>query len=143
MSSGWRESKRPPGRLLEAASLMPATCVPIHETIDYRYDMLQAGYKPLIPKTQNKPLSLNGLHMVLDHTNVANLADRALSSAANQQVKPNKSDLLTHMEIKLSKDRTLDVWHSSPPETTLEQLQSDDTGHSIPDEQSAFRQGKL
>ena len=81
--------------------------------------------------------------MVLDHANVANLADRALSSATNQQAKPNKSELLTHMEIKLFKDRTLGVWHSSLPETTLEQLQSDDTGHSIPDEQSAFRQGKL
>ena len=143
MSSGWCESKLPPGGLLQAALLMPATCVPIHETIDYSYGMLQAGYKPLIPKTQNQPLSLDGLHMVLDHTNVTNLADRALSSAANQQAKPNKSDLLTHMDIKLSKDRTLGVWHSSLPETTLEQLQSDDTGHSIPDEQSAFRQGKL
>ena len=94
MSSGRRASKPPPSGLSEAASLMPATCVP---TIDYRYGMPQAGYKPLIPKTQNQPLSLDGLHMVLDHTNVTNLADRALSSAANQQAKPNKSDLLTHM----------------------------------------------
>ena len=97
MSSGRRASKPPPSGLLEAASLMPATCVRIHETIDYRDGMPQAGYKPLIPKTQNQPLSLDGLHMVLDHTNVTNLADRALSSAANQQAKPNKSDLLTHM----------------------------------------------
>ena len=143
MSSGWRESKLLPDRLLVATSLMLMTCVPIHETIDYRYGMLQAGHKPLILLTQNQPLSLDGLHMALDHINVANLADRTLSSAANRQAEPNKSDLLTTMEIKLSADRTLGVWHSFLPDTTPEQLQSDDAGHSIPDDQSAFRQGKL
>ena len=122
---------------------MLVTCVPIHEAIDHRYGMLQAGHKPLLLATQNQPLSLDGLHMVLDHTNFADLADHALSSAVNRQAEPNKSHLLTTMEIKLSADRTLGVWHSFLPDTTPEQLQSDDARHSIPDEQSAFRQGKL
>ena len=120
MSSGWRESKLLPDELLVAASLILVNCVPIHETIDYRFDMLQAGHKPLTLATENQPLSLNDLHVVLDHINVTNLADRALSSAADRQAEPNKSDLLTTIEIKLSADCTHGDWHSFLPDTTPE-----------------------
>ena len=130
MSFGWRVSKPLPNGVLVAASWMLAACVPIHETIDYRYGMPHVGHRPLILATQNQPLNLDDSHMALDRTNVANLADRALSSGTNRTAEPNKSDLLAAMEIQLFADHTLGIWHAFLPDTMPEQLQSDDTGQN-------------
>ena len=130
MSFGWRVSKPLPRAVLVAASLMLTACVLIHETIDYRHDSLQAGHKPLILATQNQSLNLDASHVALYRANVANLADRAISSGANQQAEPYKSDLLAAMEIQLFNDHTPGIWRSFLPDTTPEQLQSDDTGQN-------------
>ena len=57
MSSGWRVSKPLPNKTLVAASLTLAACVPINETIDYHYDVLRAGNKPLTLGAQIQPLT--------------------------------------------------------------------------------------
>ena len=74
---------------------MLATCVSAHETIYHRYRVLQPAHKPLTLATQNQPLKLNYSHMELNRTNVANLADRALSSGTNRQDEPKKDRLAT------------------------------------------------
>ena len=90
LATGWRVSKLPPNGVLVATSLMLATCILSHETIDYRYGVLQPGHKPLTLTTQNQQLSLNDSHIALARTNVANLADRASSSVTDLQAGPKK-----------------------------------------------------
>ena len=84
-------SKLLPNGVIRAASIILAADVSINETFDYRFGMLQTGHKPMFLATQNQPFSLDGSHMVLDHTNVAHRANRALSSAVNRQAELNKS----------------------------------------------------
>ena len=117
LSTGWRVSKLPPNGVLVATSLMLATCISIHETIDYRYGVLQSRQKPLTLKTQNQQLNLNDSHTALDRTNVANLADRASSCGTNRQAEPKKDPLATN-EIQLFANLTLGIWHYFLPDAT-------------------------
>jgi len=93
------------------------------------YGVLQAGYRPLIVEVQNQPLSLDDPYMVLDPAAVANLANRDLSSDTNQRNEPNKSDMLTSMEIEMLADYTFTIWQSSLPYRTAEQRPSDNSGY--------------
>ena len=129
MSFGWRVLKLLLNGVLVAASLMLAACVPLHETVDYRYGVLHAGYKPLIVGVQNQPLSLDDPYMVPDPAAVANLADRDLSSDTNQRNEPNKIDMLTSMEIEMLADYTFTIWQSSLPYRTAEQRPADNSGY--------------
>ena len=52
-------------------------------TIDYRYRVLQPGYKPLTLATQNQSLNSDD-PQALDRSHIANLADRALSGDITQ-----------------------------------------------------------
>ena len=51
MSFGWRVSQRFLNGLMLAVYVMLAACVPIDETFDYRYAVLQSGYSPFIAAT--------------------------------------------------------------------------------------------
>ena len=79
--------------------------------------MLQPVDKSLTLAAQNQPSKQDCSHMELDRTNVANLADRALSGGSNRQDELKKDRLATK-EIQLFADRTLGIWHSFTPETT-------------------------
>ena len=51
MSFGLRVSQRFLNGLMLAVYVMLAACVPIDETFDYRYAVLQSGYSPFIAAT--------------------------------------------------------------------------------------------
>ena len=101
MSFGWRVSQRFLNGLMLAVYVMLAACVPIDETFDYRYAVLQSGYSPFIAATQNQPSTLDGSRIAPDQTDIINLAASQSSTAITQPDKPHKNDLLTKMEISL------------------------------------------
>ena len=110
---------------------MLAACVPIDETFDYRYAVLQSGYSPFIAATQNQPSTLDGSRIAPDQTDIANLAASQSSTAITQPDKPHKNDLLTAMEISLGTDHTISIWQFYPTTTTAEQMHSQTTQPDI------------
>ena len=131
MSFGWRVSQRSLNGLMLAVYVMLAACVPIDETFDYRYAVLQSGYSPFIAATRDKPSTLDGSRIAPDQTDIINLAASQSSTAITQPDKPHKNDLLTAMEISLGTDHTISIWQFYPTTTTAEQMHSQTTRHDI------------